>query len=61
MTFRMSIQYFYFIHFYSNNEDMIYNGCGNSKTCFGIPNNCIQTQSCVSFTAVKVEGMEMFA
>lgn len=39
-----------------NNEDIIYNGCGDSKTCFGIPNNCIETRSCVSFTAVKVEG-----
>ncbi|XP_070501842.1 putative ferric-chelate reductase 1 homolog [Chironomus tepperi] len=40
----------------SNNEDMIYNGCGNTKTCFGVPSNCVQTRSCASFTAVKVEG-----
>lgn len=42
----------------SNNQDAIYNDCGHSKTCFGIPNNCIETRSCVSFTAVKVEGRQ---
>lgn len=37
-------------------SDQIYDDCGDKKTCFGIPNGCIVTKSCSSFSAVKVQG-----
>ncbi|KAG5675626.1 hypothetical protein PVAND_005515 [Polypedilum vanderplanki] len=40
----------------SEPQDEIYRDCGFSKTCFGVPNDCIKTKSCSSFIAVKVEG-----
>lgn len=33
----------------------IYDGCGKSKTCFGLPNGCIGSESCDLFGAVIVE------
>lgn len=38
------------------NDDKIYDGCGDIKTCFGSPDNCIATKSCQTFSAVIVRG-----
>lgn len=38
------------------NDDKIYDGCGDTKTCFGSPDNCVQTKSCETFSAVIVRG-----
>lgn len=27
-------------------NDTIYHGCGTTKTCFGLPTNCVVDQSC---------------
>ncbi|XP_026835893.1 putative ferric-chelate reductase 1 homolog isoform X1 [Drosophila erecta] len=37
-------------------SDPIYNGCGQSKNCFGFPDGCVATQSCTSITVVTVRG-----
>lgn len=37
-------------------EDRIYEGCGDTKTCFGSPDNCVATKSCQTFSAVIVRG-----
>ncbi|CRL00019.1 CLUMA_CG013306, isoform A [Clunio marinus] len=39
-----------------NNDDFIYDGCGDTKTCFGSPDNCVATKSCQTFSAVIVKG-----
>ncbi|XP_033155205.1 putative ferric-chelate reductase 1 homolog isoform X1 [Drosophila mauritiana] len=36
--------------------DPIYNGCGQSKNCFGFPDGCVATKSCTSITVVTVRG-----
>lgn len=36
--------------------DKIYDGCGDTKTCFGSPDNCVATKSCQTFSAVNVRG-----
>lgn len=42
-----------------------YEGCGNTKTCFGYPNNCINSQNCEMFGGVFVDNgvfvFELFA
>lgn len=42
-----------------------YEGCGNTKTCFGYPNNCINSQNCEIFGGVFVDNgvfvFELFA
>jgi len=38
------------------NDDKLYDGCGDTKTCFGSPENCVSTKSCQSFSAVIVRG-----
>lgn len=37
-------------------SDPIYNGCGETKTCFGFPDGCVNTKSCQAVTAVMVRG-----
>lgn len=37
-------------------DDIIYDGCGDTKTCFGSPDNCVQSKSCTTFSAVIVRG-----
>ncbi|XP_030240233.1 putative ferric-chelate reductase 1 homolog isoform X3 [Drosophila navojoa] len=37
-------------------EDSFYDGCGQSKNCFGFPNGCVATKSCTSVSAVTVRG-----
>ncbi|XP_032590447.1 putative ferric-chelate reductase 1 homolog isoform X3 [Drosophila grimshawi] len=37
-------------------EDTFYDGCGQSKNCFGFPDGCVASKSCVSLTAVTVRG-----
>uniref|UniRef100_A0A0C9QEG1 CG8399_2 protein n=1 Tax=Fopius arisanus TaxID=64838 RepID=A0A0C9QEG1_9HYME len=34
----------------------IYSGCGTTRTCFGAPNNCIDTQDCKAVVAISVRG-----
>lgn len=36
--------------------DIIYDGCGDTKTCFGSPDNCVASKSCQTFSAVIVKG-----
>ncbi|XP_016985376.1 putative ferric-chelate reductase 1 homolog isoform X2 [Drosophila rhopaloa] len=36
--------------------DPIYNGCGQSKNCFGFPDGCVASKSCTSITVVTVRG-----
>lgn len=36
--------------------DAIYSGCGESKTCFGFPDGCVQLGSCNSVGTVTVRG-----
>lgn len=38
------------------NDDKIYEGCGDIKTCFGSPDNCVASKSCQTFSAVIVRG-----
>lgn len=38
------------------NDDQIYDGCGDTKTCFGSPDNCVASKSCQTFSAVLVKG-----
>ncbi|XP_016968221.1 putative ferric-chelate reductase 1 homolog isoform X2 [Drosophila biarmipes] len=37
-------------------SDPIYNGCGQSKNCFGFPDGCVATKTCTSITVVTVRG-----
>lgn len=39
-----------------NKDDKIYDGCGDTKTCFGSPDNCVASKSCQTFSAVIVKG-----
>lgn len=39
-----------------DDRNKIYDGCGDTKTCFGSPDNCVQTKSCETFNAVLVRG-----
>lgn len=39
-----------------DDSDKIYDGCGDIKTCFGTPDNCVATKSCQTFSAVIVRG-----
>ncbi|XP_049881271.1 putative ferric-chelate reductase 1 homolog [Pectinophora gossypiella] len=36
--------------------DVIYQGCADTKLCFGVPANCIQTGNCLAVVAVFVAG-----
>lgn len=40
----------------TSNEDTFYDGCGQTKNCFGFPNGCVATKSCTSISAVTVRG-----
>ena len=37
------------------NEDSFYNGCDDTKKCFGTPEGCVSTQNCVIVTAITVK------
>nr|CAD7574355.1 unnamed protein product [Timema californicum] len=37
-------------------DDPIYSGCGSTKSCFGAPDQCLDTKSCTAVTTVQVEG-----
>lgn len=37
-------------------EDSFYDGCGQSKNCFGFPDGCVASKSCTSVSAVTVRG-----
>lgn len=37
-------------------DDRIYDGCGDTKTCFGSPDNCVASKSCQTFSAILVRG-----
>lgn len=42
-------------------EDDVYDGCGVSKSCYGLPDGCINSRSCISFGAVIVtDGVYRF-
>lgn len=54
---RFSCQiYFLLFHVQEQLSDPIYDGCGETKTCFGFPDNCVSTKSCRAITAVTVRG-----
>lgn len=36
--------------------DSFYDGCGSTKTCFGVPDGCVGRQNCNAATAVSVQG-----
>ncbi|PNF24839.1 putative ferric-chelate reductase 1 [Cryptotermes secundus] len=36
--------------------DLIYDGCGSKKTCFGFPGGCIDTKSCTAMVSCLVQG-----
>jgi hypothetical protein len=36
--------------------DPIYSGCGDTKSCFGFPNNCITTHDCKAVSTIHVRG-----
>lgn len=44
------------IHLQSTQIDAIYEGCGTTKTCFGFPDNCVNSQTCQTISAVTVRG-----
>ncbi|KAJ0171929.1 hypothetical protein K1T71_012692 [Dendrolimus kikuchii] len=37
-------------------KDVIYNGCADTKLCFGVPQNCIDKGDCIAIVAVFVAG-----
>lgn len=37
-------------------RDLIYQGCDDTKLCFGVPQNCIQQGNCKAVVAVFVDG-----
>ncbi|KAG5674315.1 hypothetical protein PVAND_004292 [Polypedilum vanderplanki] len=44
-----------------NEIDVIFRGCGETKTCFGIPNFCYQGDDCASFMAITYnESNDLF-
>ncbi|XP_015126559.1 putative ferric-chelate reductase 1 homolog [Diachasma alloeum] len=34
----------------------IYTGCGTTKSCFGVPSNCVDSQDCKAVVTVSVQG-----
>ncbi|KAL4713753.1 hypothetical protein ACJJTC_004284 [Scirpophaga incertulas] len=40
----------------TENRDLIYNGCDDTKLCFGVPQNCVSSGTCKGIVAVLVEG-----
>ncbi|KAJ2944971.1 hypothetical protein O0L34_g1868 [Tuta absoluta] len=39
-------------------KDIIYEGCGDTKLCFGVPTNCVPSGNCKAIVAVFVAGDE---
>lgn len=37
-------------------KDPFYDGCNTMKNCFGSPEGCVPTQSCIAVVAISVEG-----
>lgn len=40
----------------SKKSDPFYDGCGSTKTCFGLPDGCLTDKSCRSIVAITVRG-----
>lgn len=40
----------------ARDDEKLYEGCGDTKTCFGSPDNCVETKTCETFSAVIVKG-----
>ncbi|KAK2589300.1 hypothetical protein KPH14_007851 [Odynerus spinipes] len=40
----------------SNQDDPFYEGCSETKNCFGLPSGCLQTKNCKAAVAVLVRG-----
>lgn len=38
-------------------EDPFYDGCYDTKTCFGAPGDCVNTRDCQAVVAVITHGM----
>jgi hypothetical protein len=36
-------------------ESAIYEDCGSTKSCFGLPSGCVESKDCISFGAVIVK------
>lgn len=36
--------------------DSFYDGCSSTKTCFGVPDGCIEKQNCNAVASVDVQG-----
>lgn len=34
----------------------MYEGCGGTKTCFGLPEGCVESMSCRTMVAITVRG-----
>jgi hypothetical protein len=34
----------------------VYSGCGETKSCFGLPNGCLTSKTCVSFGALIIKN-----
>lgn len=37
-------------------QDPFYDGCNTVKTCFGVPDDCVERQNCNVVTTVAVQG-----
>lgn len=44
----------------SNLVDPFYKGCGDTKSCFGFPANCVDQQNCRAVVSTKVLGERYF-
>uniref|UniRef100_A0A1L8E3J5 Putative reeler domain protein n=1 Tax=Nyssomyia neivai TaxID=330878 RepID=A0A1L8E3J5_9DIPT len=40
--------------------DTIYDGCGATKSCFGIPDNCVKQRQCQAITTVTARGERFY-
>lgn len=41
---------------YEPTQDSFYSGCNIIKTCFGVPEGCVERQNCQAVTSVSVQG-----
>lgn len=53
-----SILFVVFLHRFLQEQktDPIYEGCGETKTCFGFPDGCVGTKSCRTVATSTVRG-----
>lgn len=45
-----------YVSFQEQQSDPIYEGCGQTKTCFGFPDGCVATKDCRTVTTSIVSG-----